>query len=49
MSETEKMSHLENNENFIVVPMYPCTPKLWTVDRISDPGEIMINKFLYLA
>ena len=28
MSETEKMSHLENNENFIVVPMYPCTPKL---------------------
>ena len=49
MSETEKMSHLENIENSIVVPMYPCTPNLWTVDGISNPGEIMINKFLYLA
>ena len=49
MSETEKIRHLENNEHSIVVSMYPCTPNLWTVDRISDPGEIMINKFLYLA
>ena len=47
--ETEKMRHLENNENYIVVPMYPCTPNLCAVDRISDPGEIMINRFLYLA
>ena len=28
MSETEKMRHLEYNENSIVVPMYPCTPNL---------------------
>ena len=49
MSETEKMSHLENIEHSIVFPMYPCTPYLWTVDRISDPEEMMIDKFLYLA